>query len=178
MKFEELKKALDEMTKRAEKAERELADAKASDGSAIAKLEADLKAANDALAETKVKLGEALAKQTPALDSNAIEIAVAERVALQDAARGMLPADYVFAGKSSAQVKLDAIAACRPELAKSFGDKPDAALVEGAFRALQDAKTVYVKPKPALAGDADNRTEYQKHIDSLAEQNRKALEAK
>src|SRR5690606_27308585 len=112
--------------------------------------------------------------------SAAVDAAIEKRLTLRDSARAMLPAEYSFEGKSSEQIKLDAIAACRPELTKSFGEKPDASVVDGPNRAHVADKTVYVKRevKQTDGSGADTRTERQKYLDSLVEANRKALEAK
>ena len=147
----------------------------------IEKLKAEIAALNEEKAETAkdhkkaldakdAELGAALAKASapaPSLDAAHVEAAVAERIALVDVARPMLAKDYAYAGKTNKQIKLDAIKACRPDLAKTFGDTPSDGMVDGAFLTLADAKTVYVPEKPTTDTSNTNKSPKQLYLDAI-----------
>lgn len=165
VKFEELKKALEDA--KAENAELKAKLADSADASELkTKLdasEAKVKELETKLADAEKKVGEMAAKQADALDAKEVSKLVDEQLELRDSVRGMLPADYAYKGKTPHELKLDAIKHCKPKVHAALGEKPSEAIVDGAFAVLVGDKTSYVAPKNQRAKDAAGNEQLTDH---------------
>jgi len=98
----------------------------------------------------EVKLAAADKARTDALDPVALDARVAERVALESAARKVLGAEYSASGKSARQVHEDAVKHVRKDAAADLSALSDERLL-GQFEALVSAPAPTASAPAAFA---------------------------